>query len=463
MLMTGLASGVAYSNSNMVSSIVTLPQRGAVVVDADIHKQRALEWASQGEAAKAIVELRAYLEQTGDLSILNDHLLEPISTAGAYLEFKEEFTYRPNPMAWLYLSMGVIGLFVSLVLLFRRHRDRPAMITIALFVLFNSFFVFHLSLYVVNAQYYLPHSLYLSTTFSFLYGPLLYFYFKRITQGYEFRKIDLLHLLPSALLLIFLLPYYTMSGLEKFNVLLGRGSLLLPGADLIILVKISSLVIYGYLVLQVLRKTTMNAEGIERRQWLWQRNILGIYGLYTLAYIIYSGVITGLLPFEELFHLQILVMVGLVAYVAYLSYAQPDIFAGAVEMVDPGNLFKYRKSRLTTGYSVELKDQLINLMDVEKIFMQNDLSLDTLAERLGTNRHNTSQVINEHFGMNFFELINSYRIQEAIAIFRSDRGKHMSIIEVAYEVGFNNKVTFNKSFKKHLSQTPTQFLTSLQG
>jgi AraC-like DNA-binding protein len=64
--------------------------------------------------------------------------------------------------------------------------------------------------------------------------------------------------------------------------------------------------------------------------------------------------------------------------------------------------------------------------------------------------------------MNFFEFINKFRIEEAKEILKNDTEKYLNIIDVAYEVGFNNKVTFNKSFKKILSQTPTQYLSALR-
>ena len=120
---------------------------------------------------------------------------------------------------------------------------------------------------------------------------------------------------------------------------------------------------------------------------------------------------------------------------------------------------KYTKSGLTPSYSVELKEQLSDLLENEKIYLKNDVSLDVIAERLNTTRHNASQVINEHFGLNFFDLINKYRIQDAVEILQNDTSR--TIIDVAYQVGFNNKVTFNKSFKRFLSQTPTQYLGSL--
>ena len=151
-----------------------------------------------------------------------------------------------------------------------------------------------------------------------------------------------------------------------------------------------------------------------------------------------------------------------VFYVAYITYAQPEIFKGVVKLVDPVKLFKYKTSGLTTSYSLELKESLITLLTKDKVHRENSISLQMLSEKLGTTRHNTSQVINEHFNLNFFELINKYRIEDALEILNDNNQNHITIIEVAYKVGFNNKVTFNKFFKKHLLQTPSEYIKSLK-
>nr|WP_247666498.1 helix-turn-helix domain-containing protein [Aquimarina sp. MMG015] len=80
---------------------------------------------------------------------------------------------------------------------------------------------------------------------------------------------------------------------------------------------------------------------------------------------------------------------------------------------------------------------------------------------MDTTRHNTSQIINEHFNLNFFELINKYRIEEAKELLKGEKHKKFNIIDIAYEVGFNNKVTFNKSFKKYNNITPSEYVKSL--
>jgi AraC-like DNA-binding protein len=59
--------------------------------------------------------------------------------------------------------------------------------------------------------------------------------------------------------------------------------------------------------------------------------------------------------------------------------------------------------------------------------------------------------------MSFFEYINSLRIEEAKSLL-ADPNKHkLNVIEIAYQVGFNNKVTFNTTFKKSTGITPTEY------
>jgi AraC-like DNA-binding protein len=104
----------------------------------------------------------------------------------------------------------------------------------------------------------------------------------------------------------------------------------------------------------------------------------------------------------------------------------------------------------------ELLQRLEALMHSEKLYKAESIRLDTLAQRLEVPRNTLSQVINQT-GMNFFEYINHWRIEEAKKILAETTKKELNVIEVAYEVGFNNKVTFNKSFKKSTGLTPTEF------
>ena len=143
------------------------------------------------------------------------------------------------------------------------------------------------------------------------------------------------------------------------------------------------------------------------------------------------------------------------------QFKQSEIFEDEIILVRPTRLLKYKKSGLTPSYSRELTDNLLKLLNEDKIFKENNINLDMLSEKLETTRHNTSQIINEHFKLNFSELMNKYRIIEAVEILKDNELDNLKIIQVAYDVGFNNKASFYKSFKKYLSQTPLRYLQSL--
>ena len=78
-----------------------------------------------------------------------------------------------------------------------------------------------------------------------------------------------------------------------------------------------------------------------------------------------------------------------------------------------------------------------------------ELSLPKLASNLSVSPNNLSQVINERFSMNFFDYINSYRIEEAKhQLINSDLGR-VTIPGVALDSGFNSKSAFYTGRKKN--------------
>ena len=424
------------------------------------YRNLARMYADSLQADKAINYAEKYIRATSDLSIVNDHFFSKIDQTDIYLNFKSNYKPKFDGLPLFYLLASIIGIFIFVILNLKKGVNRVSVFLMSLFVLFNSFFILHLSLYLLNCQYYFPNTLLFSTVFPLLNGPLIYFYFKITAIDYKLKWIDAAHLIPAVALLIYISPFYALSSIEKFVILFDQEDILLNEANVIIAAKIISLVLYGVLSVKLYR-TSINKFKSEKIRLLWQRNIIAIYITYVVAFTLYETITSGFFDVPVFFHLQIIVIVGMVFYVAYITYVQPEIFRGEVKLVDPIGLFKYKSSALTPSYSLELKEELLKLLKEDKIYKENGISLDLLSEKLGTSRHNTSQVINEHFNMNFYELMNKFRIDEAVELMKNEKDNNLTIIDIAYKVGFNNKVTFNKSFKKALSVTPSQYIKSL--
>lgn len=424
-------------------------------------KEKIKEYVEQGQAEEAVYYVKEYIRTTKDLSIINDHFFDRISQTDVYLNFKNRYKANFSFLSIFYLFIGLLGVFIAVLLNLRKGISKNSTLLISAFVLLHSLFIIHLSLYLINCQYYFPNSLLYSTAFTLLYGPLIYFYFRVSSTDLKLKLRDGLHLIPALALLIYLVPIYLKTTQEKFIILFDQEDILFAPANFIMIVKMISLIIYAYLTLKIYKKVKCTQDE-KRTKLLWQRNIIAIYVLYVMAFIFYYATTTGIFDSPLFYHTLILTMVLLVFYVAYISYAQPEIFKGSVKLVDPIGLFKYKKSGLTSSFSNELRKDLVKLFEEDQVFKQSDLNLDTLSDMLGTTRHNASQVINEHFDLNFFELVNKYRIDEAINMMREGKYEKLNIIDIAYAVGYNNKVTFNKSFKKIHQVTPSQYIKSIK-
>lgn len=111
----------------------------------------------------------------------------------------------------------------------------------------------------------------------------------------------------------------------------------------------------------------------------------------------------------------------------------------------------------------ELQD--ISLLAMEslkesQLYLQDDLSLSSLATQLDTTTHKLSQAINEVFDQTFYEFINSFRVNYAANKLASS--PEMSITDVYFEAGFTTKSTFYSHFKKSLGCTPSQYKKKIE-
>lgn len=128
------------------------------------------------------------------------------------------------------------------------------------------------------------------------------------------------------------------------------------------------------------------------------------------------------------------------------------------ELAEINKQAKYNRSTLKNEQHQTLLNELLELMESKKVFLQNDLSLDDLAKQLNTNRTYISQIINDNFNTNFSNFVNDYRVKEAKEIFLHSSHKYLTIEAIAQKVGFNSKSSFNTAFKKFTGLTPSNFM-----
>jgi AraC-like DNA-binding protein len=112
-------------------------------------------------------------------------------------------------------------------------------------------------------------------------------------------------------------------------------------------------------------------------------------------------------------------------------------------------------------WPAELPGLLEKLMTDEKPWLDPELDLDALSRRLGWTRNEVSAAINGHFGRNFHDFVNAYRVAEVKALMDDPAKRGFTLVALALEAGFNSKPTFNAVFKKQTGLTPSGYFRRL--
>jgi AraC-like DNA-binding protein len=110
---------------------------------------------------------------------------------------------------------------------------------------------------------------------------------------------------------------------------------------------------------------------------------------------------------------------------------------------------------------IELNEKLLHYMEDEKPYLDPELSLPQLADALAVPRNLLSGVINRFQKINFYEFVNTYRVDEVKRLMQDESNKHLKLISLAYDAGFNSKASFYRIFKQMTKMTPTEYLNSL--
>ncbi|MBM3437307.1 MAG: helix-turn-helix transcriptional regulator, partial [Bacteroidetes bacterium] len=110
----------------------------------------------------------------------------------------------------------------------------------------------------------------------------------------------------------------------------------------------------------------------------------------------------------------------------------------------------------------QIQAALVRLMQHEKVYLDETLTLNKLSEQLEILPNYLSQVINERFDKNFYDFVNSYRIEEFKILVQRADNRNKTLLALALDSGFTSKTSFNNFFKKLTGKTPTEYIKSIK-
>ncbi len=114
-----------------------------------------------------------------------------------------------------------------------------------------------------------------------------------------------------------------------------------------------------------------------------------------------------------------------------------------------------KKDLISSNLNDLIRNRLLKTMELDKIFLTEDLTLTMLAKELETSPQQLSEYINNNLNMNFNSFINRYRIEEAKKILAEDPER--PVLNIAYDVGFNSISVFYNAFLKCEGIPPAKY------
>ncbi|MBK7104936.1 MAG: AraC family transcriptional regulator [Ignavibacteriae bacterium] len=308
----------------------------------------------------------------------------------------------------------------------------------------------------------------LMQTFPYLYGPALYLYVCFITHGIKKFSIKyLIHFLPFLLVQIYAIFFFYFEPTSyQLNLVYVENKL--PWHVLFI----SYLTpIYGayYLVRAIYEVYKFNKKLKENFSSIDKNNLSWINFLITGAVILWITAIsltTIQLIFDNEFKPELgsYLAISIFIYaIAYKSLQQPELKNETLqnEFTKSENSEPYRKSGLKEDEANKYLKQLLTIMDEQKPFKNEKLSLLDLASLVGVSTHNLSEIINTKLEQNFYDFVNSYRVEEVKKLISNDKEGKYNLLAHGFEAGFSSKSAYYSAFKKFTNMTPSQFRSKL--
>lgn len=349
------------------------------------------------------------------------------------------------------------GLILALVLLSKRKANKRAnSVLAAILTIFCINIILHTFSHAESTQLAHYHSKIIVFIF-FLFGPLFYFYIKILTfKPFNFSRKDILHFLPFLLSFGFIIPFYFVTDTKNEIHFISK---ILSG---FIIFHITFYMVWCIkLLLDHSKRIKDTFSNIDKINLRWLRFLMiGFSVIWFIA--IYFDLVLGLSGNWD----YVWLIVSLVLYmIGFMGLRNPQVFYEKIDYYSEelkSNKKKYEKSTLTAEMGQVYLQKLNNFMQSEKPYLKPDITLPELAQLLSMSVHHLSQVINENLNKNFFEFINSYRVEEAKTLLNDPHNNYLNISAIGFEAGFNSNSSFIAVFKSNTKLTPSQYRNSIK-
>jgi AraC-like DNA-binding protein len=378
----------------------------------------------------------------------------------------------------IYMIGAAQAFFLSLIAFSKKGKSDGDYI-LAVWLCFIGFHLLDYYLLKTGFSYEHPHLLGIGACFPLLQGPFMYVYtLVMINKENRLKPVYLLHGLPFlAFTIYFLFTFYFLSATEKIAYIRMQEDHPYPVITILNILILVLGPVYIVLSLFELRRhlRTIAAhfsykEGINLN---WLKYVLAGLGFIWSMVILTNVLVT--IPLisdtlsENIIYFSVVIAVFFLGYFGikqqaiYADYTTPGERRRWIQARNFQKKGKVEYDKAKAAREDEIGNALQSYFEDEKPYLNSRLTIREVAEALNTSEHQLSPIINKLTGKNFFEFVNSYRVEEFKSRSLLPEFRNYTLISIAYECGFNSKATFNRVFKNHTGQTPSEFYRRLAG
>ena len=366
-------------------------------------------------------------------------------------------------LTFLLAAATLHGIWLGILLVMKAPRRAARLLAVCFFLL--SLYLINYILFLTGAIRAVPHLFGVFYPLLFLIGPCFYFFIKlSMSPSTSFKRYLLWHLIFVGIALFNTLDLYALPAEQKLQLIDAILSMQLDYTWKNILIGSGFLIHLGIYVAgawqlsKQLEKLELDQK--SRMSIGWYRQFCQLFLLIiildlAIRYSCFALRIPG--PAIEMMIAWLLaIAIQLAGYRVIGKLGNFPWVSNIKEAVNG----KYKTSPLTAKQMKRYREALLELMNTEQPYLNASLKISDLAKKMEIPSHYLSQVLNEGMSTNFYDFVNTYRINLAKQRLKDEKYQHYSFLAIGMECGFTNKTTFNRTFKKIVGMTPSAYVNS---
>lgn len=362
----------------------------------------------------------------------------------------------------LLLSMGSIqGIVYSFILFKSFDYNKIANRILATILILLSYRLLVQIMRLFGLGYY-DEWYYIMIDLSWIHGALIYFYTQAQTQlKFKFSKKDWIHFLPVIIqitisVFVRLQNLYWDGTKESLSWLGYYGYVVWMNNSTIYIIASVLIIFYSYKSRNILNSIHDSLE-IKETKLKWIKRIVNSFLVYfTLVLIV---LLVDLIIYKSANEDSYYYFTRFYYYPFFIGMAILTYWIG-IEGFSRRNDPEISMKTVLDSDDLEIlmliSEKLERAMKNDKLYKNQELSLNSLAKQLHIKPYLISKSLSEVFNKRFNDFVNEYRVKEVQTLLKDSENSKYTLLSLAMEAGFNSKSSFNRAIKKQLGISPSE-------